>query len=245
MTPPAFSAARRRGFTLTELLVVLTGLGMLVGLVVGGAQSAIRSARTAGSLSHMKQLTGALLAFAAENNNMLPTQGERLPVWDLQIFPYLGIDDGYLGSPDYPQVKPDLDLEVFQCPLDRRQGSPGNAFYPRSYGITASAIHFNGYDAGIPGRQDGEGIRLAVVSKPSQYVILCRVKKDWESASNRVGGGAYSIYNGPYLHIPSEWETYRPIFGGKVPYGFADGHVALLSLPEALLVYPENWTIHK
>lgn len=240
-----FSAGRRGGFTLVELLVVITVLGILAALVMGGAQSVIRSGRIAASLSNMKQLTGALLTFAVDNNNMLPSSGANIPTWDLQIFPYLGINDGYSGSPSSPQVKSGLDLKIYRCPLDQRNVDPAKAFYPRSYGITGTAINFANQNGGIVGRLPGEGMRLAAVPKPGQYVILCRVMRAWESAFNLVGAGACSAYNGPYLHVPSDWEAYRPIFGGKVPYGFADGHVALLNLQEALLVYPVDWDVNK
>jgi prepilin-type processing-associated H-X9-DG protein len=164
--------------------------------------------------------------------------------WDLQVFPYIGILDGYSGSPQNPQLKLGLDLAVFRCPLDSRKVSPANAFYPRSYGITASAVYMPPFSGGISGRRVGEGIRLAIVSKPSQYVILCRVVKDWESTSNVVGIGAQSVYNGPDPANAKLWEAYRPLFGGKVPYGFADGHVALLNQQEALLVNPNTWNIN-
>ena len=86
---------RSVAFTLTELLVVLAVMAVLAALLWGGAQSAIRSTRSGASLANMKQLTVALLAYAADNNNMLP--GSRTPSglpdysWDLQVFPYLGV----------------------------------------------------------------------------------------------------------------------------------------------------------
>jgi prepilin-type N-terminal cleavage/methylation domain-containing protein/prepilin-type processing-associated H-X9-DG protein len=250
-----FSAGRRGGFTLTELLVVIAVLGILAALVVGGAQSAIRSGRTAGTLSNMKQLTSALLAYAAENNNMLPDS--RYPgggfhySWDLQLFPYLGIQNGYSGTELDPKLRQGLDLKLFRCPLDSRQMSPDRAFYPRSYGVTAAAVYMvvpgsaQPFDGGISGRRQGEGIRLAAVPKPGQFVVLCRVPKDWETTNNVVGVQAQSIYNGPDPMNPATWEPYRPLFGGRTPYGFADGHVALLNQQEALLVNPNTWSINK
>jgi prepilin-type processing-associated H-X9-DG protein len=203
----------------------------------------------------MRQLTAALLNYAADNNNMLPDSrnpdGSWFYSWDLLTFPYLGIQDGYSGSPLSPQVKPGLDLDVLRCPLDSRKASPADAFYPRSYGITATAVYFvlpgdnQPFGGGIPGRRRGEGMRLSVVAKPSQYVILCRVGKDWEVSPNTVGFLAQHIYNGPDPRNPALWEQYRPLFGGKTPYGFADGHVALLDQQEALLVNPNDWNVNK
>ena len=237
----------RAGFTLVEMLVVMAVIALLAYLAFGAARSAIRSSQTAGSLSNMRQLTGALLAFSADNNNKLPDYrnpgGPFAYSWDLQIFPYLGIQNGYSGAELSPQLKQELDLQVFRCPLDSRQMSPERAFYPRSYGMTASAVFMDPFDGGIPGRRRGEGMRLPFVAKPSQYVILTRVVKEreTEAAANYVGRIAGSLSNGPDPASDTQWEQYRPLFGGKIPYGFADGHVSLLDRPQALLVRPSTW----
>jgi len=253
--PPEDSAADRRprsaAFTMVEMLVVLAVIALLAILGFGSVQSALRSSKTAGSLGNMRQLTGALLNYAADNNNMLPDSrtpdGSWSYSWDVEIFPYLGINDGFSGSTFWPQLRPGLDLDVFRCPLDARKPSPADAFYPRSYAITATAVYFllpgdnQPYGGGIPGRRRGEGMRMAMVSKPSKYVILCRASKAWETSVNTVGLNAYNVSNGPARN----WETRHPLFGGKAPFGFADGHVALLNRQEALLVDPDAWNVNQ
>ena len=201
----------------------------------------------------MKQLTVALLAYAADNNNMLP--GSRTPSglpdysWDLQVFPYLGIQNGYSGTEISPQLSKGLNLEVFRCPFDSRRMAPGRPFYPRSYGITGTAINLPRMDGGIPGRRQGEGIRLIWVPKPSQYVILTRIPKVWESEVNQVGYRiGFHAYNGPNVNLkPGQpgWDDEWGCFGGKTAFGFADGHVAWLPPQEASLVDPNFWTIKK
>jgi prepilin-type N-terminal cleavage/methylation domain-containing protein/prepilin-type processing-associated H-X9-DG protein len=243
-------------FTLTELLLVITIMGVLAALVVGVANGTIQSGRTAGSLSNMKQLTGALLSYAAENNNLLPdsldSDGALNYCWDLQLFPYLGIQNEYNGTIS-PQMSTGLDLKVFRCPLDSRQMVPNRLFYPRSYGVTASAVCMslgggNAVTGGILGRRPGEGIRLAVVTKPSQYVILTRVLTTWESVDNLVGRHSFSLYDGPDVNLkPGQhgWENDWGCFKGKTAFGFADGHVALLTPQEAALVDPNIRVINR
>jgi len=46
-------------FTLVELIAVIAIIAVLAALVFGVARSAIRSSQTVGSLSNMRQLTGA------------------------------------------------------------------------------------------------------------------------------------------------------------------------------------------
>ena len=248
-------AACRAGFTLIELLVVIAVIAVLAMLAFGGAKSAIRSSQTAGSLSNMRQLTGALINFAADNNNMLPSSRDAnnvlLPAWDLQIFPYLGVNDGYSGSPESPQLNPGLGLELFRCPLDSRKVGASDAVYPRSYGVTGTAVYWRvggnptKNSGGIAGRRIGEGMRLSAVAKPASYVILCRVAQQNEVGLNTVGILDGSVNNGPDPANDKLWEEYRPLFGGKAPYGFADGHVSMLNKDQALPVNPSTWNVHK
>jgi prepilin-type N-terminal cleavage/methylation domain-containing protein/prepilin-type processing-associated H-X9-DG protein len=253
--PPNRRNTLHAAFTLTELLVVLLVVAVLASLIFGAVRNALKAARTSQSLANMRQITTALITFTTDNQGMFPSSREpdlsfKYP-WDVQLFPYLGIEDGYSGSTVNPKLKPGLNLGLFRCPLDSRKVSPGDANYPRSYGITASTVYMvlpgdnQPFGGGIPGRRRGEGLRLSVISSPSKYVLLCRYGKDWETSGNQVGVQSQSIYNGPDPMNPTLWEQYRPMFGGKTPYAFADGHVALLNQQEALLVSPNTWDVSK
>jgi prepilin-type N-terminal cleavage/methylation domain-containing protein len=74
-TLPARGAARRTGFTLTELLVVLGIILIVLALVVPAVGKAWGSARKVECLSNVRHLTAAAVAYAGDNNHYLPDAG--------------------------------------------------------------------------------------------------------------------------------------------------------------------------
>jgi len=66
--PTAYSTA----FTLVELLVVISIIGLLAGLSIPAISAARASAQTAASTSNLKQIYNMMQAYLAENNNNYP-----------------------------------------------------------------------------------------------------------------------------------------------------------------------------
>jgi prepilin-type processing-associated H-X9-DG protein len=235
---------------LIELLVVIAVVAILAALVFVGAQSAMRSSGSVKSLSNMKQLAGALINCAGENNGQfpsyrIPSSGIQ-PTWDLQCLPYLGISDAVETPDPYtPTLKQGLGLDLFLCPLDKRKSDKASGYYPRSYGLTyVTVAHV--YDGGIL-RNQGEGIRLSQIPKPGGYVLLVRFHRPYETTDNVVGAFAKHVYGGPSptnLSDPVQAESWA-IYGGKTPYAFADGHVQMLTPEQALPLYPLTWNVNK
>lgn len=62
----------RSGFTLVELLVVITIIVVLAGLVFVGAQRGMASANKSHTVSNMRDIGAAVAVWAAENNNNEP-----------------------------------------------------------------------------------------------------------------------------------------------------------------------------
>src|SRR6478609_2793891 len=66
---------RRRGFTLTELLVAIAIIAMLVGLLLPVVSRAREAANRVTCLSNLRQLATATLAYVSENGQRLPEAG--------------------------------------------------------------------------------------------------------------------------------------------------------------------------
>ena len=78
-------------FTLTELLVVITILGLLAALMMPGIRLAQESANNAKNMARMKTVATALLAGAAENQGRILSSSSTRGRWPTANHQYFGI----------------------------------------------------------------------------------------------------------------------------------------------------------
>jgi prepilin-type N-terminal cleavage/methylation domain-containing protein/prepilin-type processing-associated H-X9-DG protein len=75
MRSPRISPPRRKGFTLIELLVVISIIALLIALLLPALSAARDTARAARSLSNLRQLSTAMVAYPQDHKGMLPGLG--------------------------------------------------------------------------------------------------------------------------------------------------------------------------
>src|SRR5688572_6216269 len=92
--------ARRHGFTLVELLVVVGIIALLIGILMPALNRARVQARTVACASNLHQLGLVFHMYANENKGSIPSYPESGPLqWFLFYKPYL-IKDELMPSPD-------------------------------------------------------------------------------------------------------------------------------------------------
>ena len=119
---------KTRGFTLTEMLVVLAITGALAGIGSPVTRSFIAKSREAACLGTLRSLGVALQTYLQEHNDQMPelatgraSRTEDLPVLETVLLPYL-------EAPD-----------AFRCPADKVQFEKSGSSY--LWNSTQNGLH--------------------------------------------------------------------------------------------------------
>jgi prepilin-type N-terminal cleavage/methylation domain-containing protein/prepilin-type processing-associated H-X9-DG protein len=128
---------RRAGFTLVELLVVITIIGVLVGILLPAVQAARESSRNNACKNSIKQLTTALIHYDTSQKRLpgysnalvdvnspkidkRPTIGRRAS-WVVMIFPYIEEESLWnQWSSDFIRMPTAPKIDGLICPSDPR-----------------------------------------------------------------------------------------------------------------------------
>lgn len=211
-------------FTLVEILVVISIIGLLAGLAVPAIGSAQKKAKSGACLSNLRQIGTATLAYAAENHGSFPESGYgEAPAWPTNLANFLSIDAKKKKS-------------IFVCPGAEKpvQEATGNEM----------AITY-GVHGGLMPKDAPASTRLVAVVRPSQVILAADVCQD---PANK-GWSPYAIENpavfvtqtggrgGTELNSPistatdndlakNSWIRYR--HDGKANVVMCDGHAESL-----------------
>ena len=148
----------RRGFTLVELLVVITIISMLMALLLPAVQSAREAGRRATCMNNQQQIGKAMLNYesgAGEFPGYVEELSGRPISWEIALFPLMEANDVYSRWRD-PSVTPVLtQIRSFICPSDVTE--------PRKAGEASTSYCVN---TGTPDARRSDNISAVSVTYP-------------------------------------------------------------------------------
>jgi prepilin-type N-terminal cleavage/methylation domain-containing protein/prepilin-type processing-associated H-X9-DG protein len=250
-TPKAFSG----GFTLVELLVVISIIALLVSILLPALNKARGQAKAIVCATQMRQYTMAVVYYVDDNDYFFPryasirnyttdtpSDTHHEDVWINSIAPYM---DGEKISPGAPQAEKDAvhfknwEMEVRDCPEK-------NSFIGIVYGAFAGAKVDAPWLVVGPG-PGNNGFKSDAIRGPSEWISFVDVNGNEEP--RREGWGMYSpnyqAFNYDYnddgiddsygAHVPSgyPYNYARPeVHNNAMNIGLCDGHVERMSFNE-------------
>jgi len=129
---------KAKAFTLVELLVTISIIGLLAGLSIPAIQTARETAEVGGCMSNIRQLTTAMLAAAADNNGRVFAGNGITTGWATLVGGGTTVTNGFLWTNGY--VK---NAKVFLCPHGRKKGPPWYGSEACHYSLNVGPLVIN------------------------------------------------------------------------------------------------------
>jgi prepilin-type N-terminal cleavage/methylation domain-containing protein/prepilin-type processing-associated H-X9-DG protein len=227
--PPEFHFARKGGFTLLELLVVVAIIGILAGLILPSLAASKARARCIYCQNNNKQLVAGWLMYADDHGQRLAYNlaggaartninwAAGVLTWELDTdnTNIADVTEAALGS--YVQQVSTL----FRCPSDSvvsgLQSGAGWSSRVRSYSMNASVgdageITSSGLNTNNPGY--AQFFKLTSMPAPARIFVFLDEHPDSISDGYFVNRSYYP----EWLRLPASWHN------GAATFSFADGH---------------------
>ena len=206
-------------FTLVELLVVISIIGLLAGLAVPAISGGLKSAKAGACLSNLHQIGIATMAYAADNSFKLPDAGASSPEWATTLASFISTGTKSKKS-------------IFVCPGCDKPVEDGSA--------TTVAVTYGMHSGLMP--KGGTASNITSVTRATEVILAGDVcqnpgNKGWSPycieqpaiiSSQSGGRGGSTDLASPISYGTdsdsgnSPWLRYR--HSGKVNVVMVDGH---------------------
>ena len=206
-------------FTLVELLVVISIIGLLAGLAVPAISNGLKSSKAGACLSNLHQIGVATMAYAADNSFKLPDAGAGSPEWATTLASFISTDTKSKKS-------------IFVCPGCEKQVQEGTA--------TTVAVTYGMHGGLMP--KGGVASNLSSVVRTTEVILAADMCQDpgnkgWSPycienpsiVTSQSGGRSGSINLTTPIATSTDadagnnpWMRYR--HSGKVNVVMCDGH---------------------
>ena len=244
-----FRRARKNGFTLVELLVVIGVVGVLFGLISGALIRAKWAAHRVACMNTLKQWGTGVYLYAAQSDDELPRESamDGINSWELTALPsnndvwYNAVAET-MGVPTmahYAQTPSSQqsfysEAKIFHCPSARF--SPIAATYP-NFSLAINSKLMRDFERGTPGPTSSfggeKGLRLSEVKAPERTALFL---------DNGVPGEPrLCSFQAPYTGQPKgDASVFPGRHSGRGNILFVDGHVATLMGKEVVEMSPSS-----
>jgi prepilin-type N-terminal cleavage/methylation domain-containing protein/prepilin-type processing-associated H-X9-DG protein len=196
------TSARKQGFTIVELLVVIGIVALLISLLLPALARSRMSARKLECASHLRELGRGFVLYSNDNRGYIPRdhstwRDDRRPNWLILLGPYVGDSAAWQAARDDDELALNLMRQgrLFNC-----AEHPLNGQVPGTYVVNAFKIESD------PVWDPDGPVRLSRVRNASDVVLLAE-------AADRFGE---SSPGQNWIFRPDFHDAYRP---GHLPRG--------------------------